>query len=502
LLAALLLCLLGPTQAGTEVAQAAEPNQATQAPLALGSGYGRSEGSARVRALQRRLHALGQQPGPIDGLYGPLTEAAVKRFQSAAGLAIDGIAGPQTQRALQAEWPQPVGRGAGYGQRGGSPQVRAIQRHLRTADQRPGPIDGLFGPRTEAAVMRFQARRGLTADGVVGAQTWRGLDGLQARSAARHEVRKVTFRRVITKLRQTTARGFPVPLSKLPRGTAEGPALNVFVVSLLAAMAFAVATLAHELARRRIPAVEGQAMALLGGESLEATPRPRAATQDGVRPRRSAVRAIGYVSSADPRALAGYAGRKQIAAIGELCDRRGWDLIEVVQDVTAVPGKGNSHRPGGALEQLVHEKPSCLVVAELRQLGDSPAELGRILEMLGKRGVRLVAIDADIDTGTTEGRLATEALISAGKLAGRGPARPAVHNLPALKEHIVAMRSSGMTLQAIADRLNAEGVPTLRGGKLWRPSSVQVALGYRRPGQARKAAALPQGPTRSRRERR
>jgi hypothetical protein len=39
-----------------------------------------------------------------------------------------------------------------------------------------------------------------------------------------------------------------------------------------------------------------------------------------------------------------------------------------------------------------------------------------------------------------------------------------------------------MTLQAIADQLNAEGVPTLRGGAMWRPSSVQAALGYRRPG--------------------
>jgi hypothetical protein len=38
-----------------------------------------------------------------------------------------------------------------------------------------------------------------------------------------------------------------------------------------------------------------------------------------------------------------------------------------------------------------------------------------------------------------------------------------------------------MTLQAIADQLNAEGVPTLRGGAMWRPSSVQAALGYRRP---------------------
>jgi hypothetical protein len=39
-----------------------------------------------------------------------------------------------------------------------------------------------------------------------------------------------------------------------------------------------------------------------------------------------------------------------------------------------------------------------------------------------------------------------------------------------------------MTLQAIADQLNAEGVPTLRGGAKWRPSSIQATLGYRRPG--------------------
>ena len=43
------------------------------------------------------------------------------------------------------------------------------------------------------------------------------------------------------------------------------------------------------------------------------------------------------------------------------------------------------------------------------------------------------------------------------------------------------MRAEGMTLQAIADSLNDEGVPTLRGGQKWRPSSVQAAAGYRRP---------------------
>jgi hypothetical protein len=44
------------------------------------------------------------------------------------------------------------------------------------------------------------------------------------------------------------------------------------------------------------------------------------------------------------------------------------------------------------------------------------------------------------------------------------------------------MRAANMTLQAIADQLNAEGVPTMRGGQMWRPSSVQAALGYKRPG--------------------
>ena len=42
------------------------------------------------------------------------------------------------------------------------------------------------------------------------------------------------------------------------------------------------------------------------------------------------------------------------------------------------------------------------------------------------------------------------------------------------------MRAQGMTLQAIADRLNEEGVPTVRGGAKWRHSSVQAAVGYRR----------------------
>ena len=98
--------------------------------------------------------------------------------------------------------------------------------------------------------------------------------------------------------------------------------------------------------------------------------------------------------------------------------------------------------------------------------------------------MRLIAVDVDLDTEASDGRIAADALISVGELdreIARG--RPAVRDLPALKQHIVAMRSAGMSLQAIADRLNREGVPTLRGGQKWRPSSVQAAAGYRRPPQ-------------------
>lgn len=72
--------------------------------------------------------------------------------------------------------------------------------------------------------------------------------------------------------------------------------------------------------------------------------------------------------------------------------------------------------------------------------------------------------------------------------------RHAVHDRPALKQHIVDMRASGMTLRAIADRLNAEGVPTLRGGQKWRPSSVQAAASYRPPQRrAARYGGLPHG---------
>ena len=140
--------------------------------LGSGSGYGGGHDAALVRSLQRRLDRQGYSPGPVDGRYGPRTETAVEAFQRARGLRVDGIAGPLTLAALRTMVLYP---GTGYAG-AGSTEVRRLQRQLRRDGGNPGPIDGRYGPLTEAAVRRFQAAHGLKVDGIAGAHTFGELE--------------------------------------------------------------------------------------------------------------------------------------------------------------------------------------------------------------------------------------------------------------------------------------------------------------------------------------
>ena len=229
-------------------------------------------------------------------------------------------------------------------------------------------------------------------------------------------------------------------------------------------------------------------------------PFPTAPGLGGRRPPRArGQRALGYVSATDAEGQAADL-EAQTAQIRTACLRNGFESVEVVRDFESHSGS-DLERPGltYALEKLEAGDATCLVVASLERLTRSAAHLGTLIDRLSESAIRLVVIDIQLDTGNPDGRLAAEALANVGTLerrsldlrtrkglqaardSRRSSGRPAVADRPALKERIAEMRARGMTLQAIADTLNTEGVPTLRGGAEWRPSSVQAAVGYKRP---------------------
>jgi DNA invertase Pin-like site-specific DNA recombinase len=193
--------------------------------------------------------------------------------------------------------------------------------------------------------------------------------------------------------------------------------------------------------------------------------------------------------------------RGQAEQIASECNRLGVKLIEIVRE--REPQRGRAlERPGlgYALEGISAGDAEGLVVAELCRLTRSAAELGRVLQWFLDRDARLVAIGQGLDTEQESGRLAVQTIIEVsrweherlvertrkGMLAARRKGPPGVADYPQLKERIAQMRAAGMTLEAIAGQLNREGTPTVRGGAKWRPSSVQVAAGYRRPPAGRR----------------
>jgi DNA invertase Pin-like site-specific DNA recombinase len=188
--------------------------------------------------------------------------------------------------------------------------------------------------------------------------------------------------------------------------------------------------------------------------------------------------------------------RSQVETIRSACERCGLQLVELVHE--REPRRRHAlQRPGleYALQLLRSREAKGLVVAELSRLTHSVSELGRVLEWFLRSDIRLVAASSGLDTEQEACRLTARTIIEVsrwehqrlvertrmGMRAARRKGPRGVADYPELRERIAQMRAGGMTLQAIADLLNAEMVPTVRGGATWRPSSVQTAAGYRRP---------------------
>lgn len=199
-----------------------------------------------VRKLQVDLNMLGFDCGVADGIFGKKTDAAVRAFQAAKNLEVDGVVGSKTRSALELalesigtpggeaetpadkraegqedsgetqapdepvtdsdendpeededeEYTQPVApETLDYGTRllryrsgrtmlTGS-DVAAVQTRLAQLGLNPGAADGIYGPKTAAAVRQLQMLAGIEVDGIVGNDTRKALrDGLPSSEPA------------------------------------------------------------------------------------------------------------------------------------------------------------------------------------------------------------------------------------------------------------------------------------------------------------------------------
>ncbi len=219
---------------------------------------------------------------------------------------------------------------------------------------------------------------------------------------------------------------------------------------------------------------------------------------------------VGYCRvSTDDQARSGLGMSAQRKIIREACDRNDWNLVEIVAD-DGESGKSLDRRAlMNALQAIADGQADGLIVAKLDRATRSVQDFAALLDWFLEADATFVACDLQIDTSTPGGRLVANIFASvseweAGVIStrtreglaalrenGHPITRPSTVDQPKLASRIASMRESKMTYQAIADTLNAEGVPTLRGGAEWRVSSIQAAAGYRRPPAKRRHPNLP-----------
>jgi DNA invertase Pin-like site-specific DNA recombinase len=200
--------------------------------------------------------------------------------------------------------------------------------------------------------------------------------------------------------------------------------------------------------------------------------------------------AIGYVRvSTDGQAESGAGLAAQRATIIAECERRGLPIAEMIED--AGLSAKTLTRPGlaRALALLEAREAGVLVVAKLDRLARSVADFANLVRPAERQGWALLACDLGIDMTTPTGGLLanvtasvaewerriigarTREALAVRKAAGVRLGRPRSLD-PAVADRIRAERAAGNTLQAIADRLNAEGTATPTG-RSWSPALVR-----------------------------
>lgn len=206
--------------------------------------------------------------------------------------------------------------------------------------------------------------------------------------------------------------------------------------------------------------------------------------------------ALGYCRvSTDEQAVSGLGLAAQQTQIQLEAERRGWGL-----DLFADEGHSAKSLNRPALQELLEQigPGDVLVVAKVDRLSRSLIDFVNLMDTARRQGWQIVALDLGVDTTTPAGQMLANVMASFAQyerqviaertrvaLAARSAAG---HKLGGPRlipgdvvEQIVRQRADGLSLRAIADRLNQSGVPTVRGGRRWYGTTVAGVLSYATP---------------------
>lgn len=121
---------------------------------------------ARVKSLQKALKAAGYFKGSIDGKFGEMTELAVRKYQTARGMHVDGMAGKETLASLnraQNKVKLKTSFLLTKGSRGD--EVRTVQVRLGRMGYNISDPKGYFGDTTTSALRQYQQDNGQSVTG-------------------------------------------------------------------------------------------------------------------------------------------------------------------------------------------------------------------------------------------------------------------------------------------------------------------------------------------------
>lgn len=219
------------------------------------------------------------------------------------------------------------------------------------------------------------------------------------------------------------------------------------------------------------------------------TPRKRRSVKASSTPR-----VIGYVRvSTHDQADSGLGLEAQRQKITAEVSRRGWELLEIIEDAGASAKKLDREGLSAALSALAEGKADVLMCAKLDRLSRSVKDVCQVGDMARHYGWNLVLLDCNLDTTTPYGTaqlnmMATFAQLERELIGLRTREALAVKKAQGVKlggpvlmdstteERILQLRGEGLSMHKIAATLNAEGVPTAGGGKAWYASTVRVVL--------------------------